>query len=60
MASALADEAVRIGLAMIAIGNAGRRSMPAMSFVGRSVSRLEDRALLTGNGRFAADVVHVR
>ena len=27
-----------------------------MSFVGRSVTRLEDRPLVTGNGRFAADV----
>ena len=36
-----------------------------MTFVGRSVPRLEDRALLTGNGRFAADVslpqqIHMR
>ena len=28
-----------------------------MSFVGRSVPRLEDRPLVTGRGRFAADVV---
>jgi carbon-monoxide dehydrogenase large subunit len=27
-----------------------------MNFVGRSVTRLEDRPLVTGNGRFAADV----
>ena len=27
-----------------------------MSLIGRSVKRLEDRPLLTGNGRFAADV----
>ena len=27
-----------------------------MAFVGRSVTRLEDRPLVTGNGRFAADV----
>jgi carbon-monoxide dehydrogenase large subunit/6-hydroxypseudooxynicotine dehydrogenase subunit gamma len=27
-----------------------------MTFVGRSVTRLEDRPLVTGNGRFAADV----
>ena len=27
-----------------------------MSFVGRSVPRLEDRPLVTGRGRFAADV----
>src|SRR5580658_4708644 len=27
-----------------------------MSFVGRSVTRLEDWPLVTGNGRFAADV----
>ena len=36
-----------------------------MSFVGRSVTRLEDRPLVTGRGRFAADVafphmVHMR
>jgi aerobic carbon-monoxide dehydrogenase large subunit len=36
-----------------------------MAFVGRSVPRLEDRPLVTGNGRFAADVsfahqVHMR
>ena len=28
----------------------------AMTFVGRSVPRLEDRPLVTGNGRFAADI----
>src|ERR1700730_12906057 len=28
-----------------------------MSLIGRSVKRLEDRPLLTGSGRFAADVV---
>src|SRR5277367_2131997 len=27
-----------------------------MSFIGQSVRRLEDRPLLTGNGRFAADI----
>src|SRR6266436_3382944 len=27
-----------------------------MSFVGRSVTRLEDRPLVTGRGRFAADI----
>src|SRR3984957_9938411 len=27
-----------------------------MGFVGRSVTRLEDRPLVTGNGRFAADI----
>ena len=27
-----------------------------MAFVGRSVARLEDRPLVTGQGRFAADV----
>ena len=27
-----------------------------MSLIGRSVKRLEDRPLLTGSGRFAADV----
>src|ERR1700675_2167361 len=27
-----------------------------MNFVGRSVTRLEDRPLVTGRGRFAADV----
>ncbi len=27
-----------------------------MTFVGRSVTRLEDRPLVTGNGRFAADI----
>jgi CO/xanthine dehydrogenase Mo-binding subunit len=27
-----------------------------MSFIGRSVPRLEDRPLVTGRGRFAADV----
>ena len=27
-----------------------------MNFVGRSVTRLEDRPLVTGNGRFAADI----
>ncbi len=31
-----------------------------MSFVGRSVPRLEDRPLVTGRGRFAADVVFPR
>ncbi len=31
-------------------------SAPADKFVGRSVARLEDRPLLTGRGRFAADV----
>ncbi len=31
-------------------------SEPAQKFVGRSVARLEDRPLLTGQGRFAADV----
>ena len=28
-----------------------------MSLIGRSVKRLEDRPLLTGSGRFAADVM---
>ena len=27
-----------------------------MSFIGRSVPRLEDRPLVTGRGRFAADI----
>jgi len=31
-----------------------------MSFVGRSVPRLEDRPLVTGNGRFAADISFAR
>jgi CO/xanthine dehydrogenase Mo-binding subunit len=31
-----------------------------MSFVGRSVPRLEDRPLVMGRGRFAADVVFPR
>jgi carbon-monoxide dehydrogenase large subunit len=31
-----------------------------MSLIGRSVPRLEDRPLLTGNGRFAADVAFPR
>src|SRR5580698_6553222 len=31
-----------------------------MNFVGRSVTRLEDRPLVTGNGRFAADVSFAR
>jgi len=31
-----------------------------MNFVGRSVTRLEDRPLVTGSGRFAADVVFPR
>src|SRR5262249_51569404 len=34
----------------------GRRAGPDMSFVGRSVTRLEDRPLVTGRGAFAADV----
>src|SRR5262245_21547793 len=34
----------------------GRRAGPDMSFVGRSVPRLEDQPLVTGRGRFAADV----
>ena len=29
-------------------------------FIGRSVPRLEDRPLLTGQGRFAADIFHAR
>ena len=29
---------------------------PKGKFVGRSVPRLEDRPLLTGRGRFAADI----
>src|SRR5262249_4641016 len=33
-----------------------RRARPDMSFVGRSVTRLEDRPLVTGRGAFAADV----
>src|SRR6516162_9696793 len=32
------------------------RARPDMSFVGRSVTRLEDRPLVTGRGAFAADV----
>src|SRR5262245_8001461 len=31
-------------------------AQPKQSFVGRSVLRLEDRPLLTGAGRFAADI----
>ena len=27
-----------------------------MSLIGQSIKRIEDRPLLTGNGRFAADV----
>src|SRR6516225_3784521 len=34
----------------------GCRVGPDMSFVGRSVTRLEDRPLVTGRGAFAADV----
>ena len=33
-----------------------RRGRDDMSFVGRSVPRLEDRPLVTGQGRFAAVV----
>ena len=31
-----------------------------MAFVGRSVTRVEDRPLVTGRGRFAADVAFPR
>src|SRR3954447_12679714 len=37
-----------------------RGGRPDMNFVGRSVTRLEDRPLVTGSGRFAADVVFPR
>src|ERR1041384_516738 len=43
-------------------GGAGCRSrdarieMMAENFIGRSVARLEDRLLLTGQGRFASDI----
>src|SRR5215831_13561625 len=38
----------------------GRRVRSDMSFVGRSVTRLEDRPLVTGRGAFAADVAFPR
>src|SRR4051794_17075084 len=37
-----------------------RGGRPDMNFVGRSVTRLEDRPLVTGSGRFAADVAFPR
>jgi hypothetical protein len=36
------------------------RQLDVMTFVGRSVPRLENDALLTGNGCFAADVTFAR
>src|SRR5262252_1849414 len=38
------------------IGAGCRRRNAQMSLIGRSVKRIEDRPLLTGSGRFAADI----
>src|ERR1700730_15994349 len=38
------------------IGACRSRCNAQMSLIGRSVKRLEDRPLLTGSGRFAADI----
>src|SRR5262249_55968249 len=38
------------------IGARSRSRNAQMSFIGQSVRRLEDRPLLTGTGRFAADI----
>src|SRR5229473_7137219 len=40
--------------------NNGCRARRDMSFVGRSVTRLEDRPLVTGRGAFAADIAFPR